>query len=270
MRRGVRGLEEDTPPIDPPEEGDDQGDNTSMERPSEIADEDGQRLTEGPAPTVILGLRTGPDDAINDAGCTSTSSKYCTAINGKMSARYSGTNEFAVVNHLTRLVRSGCENDLFHTQGALKINFSATTGIQTESGQFIPLVADPAKEEKPEVEEEEGYISQYGILFVCMLAVLGSGCAAVILFRRKKNKTRMKEEAEELRVKAVQQEEGVVEDEGQPRPLSPVMEEGESVKSKRSEDSGLVMAPINVGTKGERAASPSSDVEVSLSSPTEM
>lgn len=130
---------------------------------------------------------------IQNEGCEKPSDQ-CTSIHGSLSALFVGTNEYAIAQYLTYLIRSGCENGLFLTPAipALMIEFQNTVEAEYTSVGTVVSISQETGEE----EEEEDYISKYGKLFVSMLAILGVGFVAALVIKRRKRRRRKKEERE--------------------------------------------------------------------------
>jgi len=150
-------------------------------------------LTASLAETKILGLSINPPDTVNSDGCKKPSDQ-CTSIHGSLSALFVGTNEYAIAQYLTYLIRSGCENGLFLTPAlpALMLEFQNTVEAEYTSVGTVVSISQEAGEE----DEEEDYISKYGKLFVSMLAILGVGFVAALVIKRRKRRRRRKEEFE--------------------------------------------------------------------------
>jgi len=134
-------------------------------------------------------------------GC-SIPSRTCTSINGQISAAYSGTNEYGVISTVIDQLRTGMENGNFLTRGdllppdhpALHLEFVGSGGTFAVSGSGMSITLNTARGTQPPQEEEEtppeDDLSKYGILFVCLVAVLGAGFLAAMYVRYKKRKRR--------------------------------------------------------------------------------
>mmetsp|Transcript_2345 Transcript_2345/g.4292 ORF Transcript_2345/g.4292 Transcript_2345/m.4292 type:complete len:564 (+) Transcript_2345:1032-2723(+) len=151
--------------------------------------------------TKLLGLTYEPLDYVNPNGC-SIPSRTCTSINGQISAAYSGTNEYGVISTVIDQLRTGMENSSFLTRGdllppnhpALHLEFVGSGGTFAVSGSGMSITLNTARGTQPPQEEEEtppeDDLSKYGILFVCLVAVLGAGFLAATYVRYKKRKRR--------------------------------------------------------------------------------
>jgi hypothetical protein len=149
--------------------------------------------------TKLLGITSLPPDSVNYDGCT-TQASTCTAVKGQVSVAYAGVNEYGVLKAVIEHLQEGMEQDTFidTDSPAQKIEFKSAGGTAPSGvgGRIIPLNTDRGMEQP----EEESPISRYGILFVCLVAVLGTCTIAALYNRHKKGKRRAKEMDEEFEV----------------------------------------------------------------------
>eukprot|EP00804_Cyclotella_cryptica_P003979 CCRYP_013888-RA/>CCRYP_013888-RA protein AED:0.21 eAED:0.21 QI:0/0/0.5/1/0/0.5/2/134/438 len=181
--------------------------------------------------TKLLGLR-----------CANPSDQ-CTAVHGKISATYSGTNEFGISNLIIDLLRSGMENGQFITEGspALMLEFQSAEDMSSgeNSGIVVPVQTDRGTIwQEMQAEDEENDISKYGKLFVALLVVLSVGFLVATVFRRRKNKrakeSRAAEVAEEHNSNLALREEQVTERE-ESLPMKEVALDDEEEQSRGGE-----------------------------------
>ncbi|KAL7481229.1 hypothetical protein ACHAW6_006911 [Cyclotella cf. meneghiniana] len=152
--------------------------------------------------TKLLGLTSYPSDEVNYDGCVN-SSDQCTAVHGKISATYSGTNEFGISNHIIDSLRSGMENGDFISEGspALKLEFKTAVDISAggNSGIVVPVQTDRGTIwQVMQTENVDDTISKYGTLFVCLLAILSVGFLAATIFKSRRNKRTKERQAAEV------------------------------------------------------------------------
>lgn len=110
---------------------------------------------------------------------------------------YAGPNEYGVIQTVIEYLRDGMEKGEFIPKDspALNVDFVRAGGTAPVSGggKVIGI-----KQEKPEEPaEEESYLSRYGVLFVCLVAILGTGFIASMYVRYKKRQRRIKAMNEE-------------------------------------------------------------------------
>lgn len=134
-------------------------------------------------------------------GCT-VPDPTCTSILGQVSVAYSGPNEYGVIQHVIEQIKLGMEDGSFipPNSPALTLEFlkAGDTAPVSESGQVISLTTARGMEEPSSSNSnEESYLSRYGVLFVCFVAILGTGFIAATVFRYKKRQRRAKEGLEE-------------------------------------------------------------------------
>ncbi len=118
----------------------------------------------------------------------------CTSIFGQVSVAYSGPNEYGVVQYVIEQIKLGMQDGSFiprNNSPALTLEFLAAgdTAPVAESGQVISLSTSRGMDE-PESSSEESYLSRYGVLFVCFVAILGTGFIVALVFRYKKRQRR--------------------------------------------------------------------------------
>jgi len=135
-------------------------------------------------------------------GCVNPSDQ-CTAVHGKISATYSGTNEFGISNLIIDLLRSGMENGDFISEGgpALKLEFQTAVDISAgeNSGIVVPVQTDRGTIwQVMQTENAEDTISKYGTLFVCLLAILSVGFLVATIFKRRRKKRANERQAAEV------------------------------------------------------------------------
>jgi len=134
-------------------------------------------------------------------GCT-VPDPTCTSILGQVSVAYSGPNEYGVIQHVIEQIKLGMEDGSFipPNSPALTLEFlkAGDTAPVSESGQVISLTTARGMEEPSSSNSnEESYLSRYGVLFVCFVAILGTGFIAATVFRFRKRQRRAKERLEE-------------------------------------------------------------------------
>ncbi len=117
----------------------------------------------------------------------------CTSILGQVSVAYSGPNEYGVIQHVIEQIKVGMEDGSFIPQNspALALEFlkAGDASPVSESGEVISLTTARGMEEPMNGNNNEE-ISRYGVLFVCFVAVLGTGFIAAMVFRYKKRQHR--------------------------------------------------------------------------------
>lgn len=165
-----------------------------------------------------------------------------------MTVAYVGDNEFGVVKAVIDELNSVMEDGGFipSDSPAEKLEFQSAggTGNTGGSGQVITLNTDRGTESQ---EEEESYLSKYGVLFVCLVAILGAGfCAAMYVRRRKKQR----------RVKEMEQEDGGV---------NLAKTEERCSGSNETDSPGGVRITMNQVELGVPAADSGDSIEISLS-----
>ena len=134
-------------------------------------------------------------------GCINPSDQ-CTSIHGKISATYSGTNEFGISNYIVNVLRTGMETGAFVSEGspALMIEFVTLTDMSAgeNSGIVVPIQTDRGTIWQIMQEaDDENPISKYGKLFVGLLVVLSVGFIISSVFKkRRRNKRKEALEAE--------------------------------------------------------------------------
>lgn len=127
------------------------------------------------------------------SGCINPSDQ-CTSITGKMSATYSGTNEFGISNYIVNLLSEGMETGAFVSEGspALMLEFVTMNDMSAgeNSGMVVPLQTDRGTIWAQVMQDEDNPISKYGKLFVGLLVVLSVGFIISSVFKRRRKKKR--------------------------------------------------------------------------------
>lgn len=132
----------------------------------------------------------------NMKGCT-VPDPTCTSILGQVSVAYSGPNEYGIIQHVIEQIKLGMEDGSFipPNSPALTLEFlkAGDAAPVSESGEVISLTTSRGMEVpgSSRNNEEESYLSRYGVLFVCFVAVLGTGFIAAMVFRYKKRQRRL-------------------------------------------------------------------------------
>lgn len=131
----------------------------------------------------------------NMKGCT-VPDPTCTSILGQVSVAYSGPNEYGIIQHVIEQIKLGMEDGSFipPNSPALTLEFlkAGDAAPVSESGEVISLTTSRGMEVPgSNSNEEESYLSRYGVLFVCFVAVLGTGFIAAMVFRYKKRQRRL-------------------------------------------------------------------------------
>ena len=108
----------------------------------------------------------------------------CTSIRGQVSTAYAGDNEYGVVKAVIAEIQYVMDYFQFVPSDSDPVTLEFVRGGGTaevgSKGNIILL-----EREEPE-EEEESYLSKYGVLFVCLVAILGAGFIAAMVMRYKK------------------------------------------------------------------------------------
>lgn len=129
----------------------------------------------------------------NLVGCT-VPDPTCTSILGQVSVAYSGPNEYGVIQHVIEQIKLGMEDGSFipPNSPALTLEFlkAGDAAPVSESGEVISLTTARGMEEPSNNNNEESYLSRYGVLFVCFVAILGTGFIAAMVFKYKKRQRR--------------------------------------------------------------------------------
>jgi len=148
--------------------------------------------------TKLLGMTYRPLDYVNPDGCLIPDST-CTAIRGRVSAAYSGADEYGVVRTVIERLRTGMETRAFLPPGspALNVEFTSAGGTAPSggNGRIISLNTDRGMGEEQD-GEVEGDLSQYGTAFVCLVGILGAGFLAAmhVRYRKRQRRRRMAKE----------------------------------------------------------------------------
>lgn len=151
--------------------------------------------------TKLLGLMHQPLDYVGRNGCT-IPDPTCTAIHGQVSVAYAGNNEYGVIQAVIEKLREGMEAGTFIPSGspALNLEFQSAEGTALTGGNTGIIPINTARGTEQPQEEEEGYLSKYGVSFVCLVAILGAGfiAAMVVRYRKRQRRVRQMEEGVEL------------------------------------------------------------------------
>mmetsp|Transcript_24538 Transcript_24538/g.47018 ORF Transcript_24538/g.47018 Transcript_24538/m.47018 type:complete len:562 (+) Transcript_24538:321-2006(+) len=147
--------------------------------------------------TKLLGMTYRPLDYVNPDGCLIPDTT-CTAIRGRVSAAYSGADEYGVVRTVIEHLRTGMDSSrAFLPPGspALNVEFTSAGGTAPSggNGQIISLNTDRGMGEEDD-GDVEGDLSQYGTAFVCLVGILGAGFLAAMYVRYRKRQRRMAKE----------------------------------------------------------------------------
>ncbi len=108
---------------------------------------------------------------------------------------YSGTNEYGVVQAVVSRLREGMEDGTLVPPGSAALGLAflgAGDSVSVANAGPSVVVASARGTEQQAVEEEEGYLSRYGTMFVCFVAVLGAGTVAATYARYRKRQRRKK------------------------------------------------------------------------------
>lgn len=134
------------------------------------------------------------------AGCR-VPDATCTAIRGQLSAAYSGLDEYSVIQTVIAQLRKGMDDGSFlpPASPALGLTFVNSGGTVAVGGGGSSYRLNTARGTTPDAppEPEESYLSQYGIAFVCLVAVLGSATLGAVHARRRKRRRRLARAREE-------------------------------------------------------------------------
>ncbi len=112
---------------------------------------------------------------------------------------YSGTNEYGVVQTVISRLWEGMEAGTLIPPGSAALNL-----VFLGAGESVPVsnagqsisVSSARGTEQPVVEEEESYLSKYGTMFVCFVAILGAGTVAAMYVRYRKRQQRKRDMVE--------------------------------------------------------------------------
>ena len=198
----------------------------------------------------------------------------CTAIRGQISIAYAGTNEFGVTQAVIAQLTSGMESGEFIPSGspALALEFRSSGGTAPVSGGGAVIVT--GAERNPQPEEEESDLSKYGILFVCLVAILGAGFGAAMYVRYKKRKRKLKEANEgpiEITEDEFQNNLALQEEAMAPGATDVIKTETEGDGTPRSDRDSPVVEQLPIVEQVELGVSPGesgadeNEVEISLS-----
>lgn len=115
----------------------------------------------------------------------------CTSITGQISIAYSGINEYGAIQAVIEQLQTVMESGAFipSDSPALNVEFQKAGGTAPPRGAGVIMLNTDRGTEQP----EEGDISNYGVLFVCLVAILGTGFCAAMYVRYKKRQRKAKE-----------------------------------------------------------------------------
>eukprot|EP00956_Cyclotella_meneghiniana_P012241 scaffold17413_cov55-Cyclotella_meneghiniana.AAC.4 len=152
--------------------------------------------------TMLLGLSVYPADEVNPDGCINSSDR-CTSINGKLSATYTGNDEFGITTYIVDLLNEGMKTGAFLSDDhpALRINFVTVTEMDGngQGGVVPPIKTDRGTIwQQMQEEAEENPISTYGKLFVGLLVVLSVGFVLSKAYKQKLRGERKEPQADEV------------------------------------------------------------------------
>lgn len=187
----------------------------NLNKPLVLEDEEEEEVLDTPdvsdAETKLLGLMHQPIDYVSSNGCT-IPDPTCTAVRGQVSVAYSGANEYGVVQTVIEKLREAMEAGTFIPSGspALNLEFQSAVGTTLTGGNtgIIPINTVRGTEQPQEEEENSGDLSQYGTLFVCLVAILGAGFIAstVVRYRKRQRRVNQMDESEDHEANLTMQE----------------------------------------------------------------
>lgn len=223
--------------------------------------------------TKLLGLTYHPLDYVNHHGCL-VPDKTCTSIHGQLSAAYSGVDEYSVIQTLLTQLQTGMDDGSFlpPNSPALNLEFTSSGGTVPVGGgasSYGLTTARGTTLDDP-LGEEESYLSQYGISFVCLVAILGAATFGAVFARYRKRQKRIarakgeegvewSEEDYEAHLARQQAEEGVEDGERK------TAEESDSRSGTESPMSAGAWTPTGGAQHVPAVNSDGSEVEISLS-----
>lgn len=149
--------------------------------------------------TRLLGISYMPLDYVNLDGCAQQHSTTCTSIRGQVNVAYSGMNEYGVIQTVILRLWDGMENrsfipPLWQGHDVQLVFLGAGDAVPvSNNGQSISI--DSASVLQAANEEDDGRrnnLSKYGLLFVCFVAILGTGTFAAMYVRYKRRLRRKK------------------------------------------------------------------------------
>ena len=175
-------------------------DNTSTTEIDEIGDE--SNIYDDDDETRLLGISYMPLDYVNLDGCAEQQqsiSYACTSIRGQVNVAYSGMNEYGVIQTVILRLWDGMEDGsfippLWQGHDVQLVFLGAGDAVPVSNiGQSISI--DSASVLQAANKEDDGRsnnLSKYGLLFVCFVAVLGTGTFAAMYVRYKRRIRRKK------------------------------------------------------------------------------
>ena len=124
----------------------------------------------------------------------------CTSIRGQVNVAYSGTNEYGVVQTVISRLWEGMEAGTLIPPGSAALDLvflgAGESVPVANAGQSISVSSARGTEQPIVVEEDESYLSKYGTMFVCFVAILGAGTVAAMYVRYRKRQRRKKDTVE--------------------------------------------------------------------------
>jgi hypothetical protein len=160
--------------------------------------------------TRLLGISYMPFDYINLDGCAEqqhpTTYNTCTSIHGQVNVAYSGMNEYGVIQTVILRLWDGMENGSYipplwkkgHDDIIQLVFLGAGDAVPVSNiGQSISIdstassVVQAANKDDDEGQSSNN-LSKYGLLFVCFVAILGTGTFAAMYVRYKRRLRRKK------------------------------------------------------------------------------
>ena len=133
--------------------------------------------------TKLLGITWEPADFVNPEGCVIRDDDTCTAIRGQVAIAYVGDNEYGVIKAVIEQIQDGMDSMQLipPDSDAQNLKFIKGGGTAPVDGVVNTLITDAGNK-----DVEESYLSKYGIMFVCFVAILGAGVGAAMYMRYKK------------------------------------------------------------------------------------
>ncbi|KAL3815743.1 hypothetical protein ACHAXA_004945 [Cyclostephanos tholiformis] len=147
--------------------------------------------------TRLLGISYEPLDYVNPDGCA-IKVPTCTSIRGQVNVAYSGTDEYGVIQTVVLRLLDGMDSGTFIPPGSAALNlvFLGAEESVSVSGTGQSIAVSSARGTDLPAEEEESYLSKYGTMFVCFVAILGAGTVAAMYVRYKRRQRRKRDTTE--------------------------------------------------------------------------
>lgn len=159
--------------------------------------------------TRLLGISYMPLDYINLDGCADeqqhpTAYNTCTSIHGQVNVAYSGMNEYGVIQTVILRLWDGMENGSYipplwkkgHEDVQLVFLGAGDAVPVSNIGQSISIDSTASVVQAANKDDDNGRssnnLSKYGLLFVCFVAILGTGTFAAMYVRYKRRLRRKK------------------------------------------------------------------------------